>query len=492
MRSKRTKKNRGFTILELLVVCGILAIILAITLVAVNPSELLNKSQDYTSKLVTNDFISANEEYFATNKEMPWDNDTNCMNELNSGLTLDQMPNCIHRLTQGGKLKEEYLKTQELKEITVTKCGNTAVLCYSPKSKEEYEDAETHYTKFGVNDPGCPAAHGGAKVCYWCRPLHNDPSCNINPSPTPTAIPSPTLIPTNTPTPTLTPSPTPTDTPTPTPTATPTPTPTNTPTPTLTPTPANPWGQAAVFSGKVGGLNPPSYTWVNQFMTVPYNSNLYWNSNNLTIEAWVKPQVPVAGGYDYRIINQVPKLTLSAVPNGPNTSYRYYFDVLSSTNGCGRTVVYSSWTNWYPWDPTKTVEITVPNAQFTTWKHVAGVLQNGNLSVYENGVKLASYNIGMLMCNQSIPLMVGAGDNGPASGPPWYYDFFQGLIDEVRISNVARYSTNFTPQKLPFTPDANTVALYHFDSNTNDASANRMNGSLVGNVFYTNSDVPTQ
>ena len=40
-------------------------------------------------------------------------------------------------------------------------------------------------------------------------------------------------------------------------------------------------------------------------------------------------------------------------------------------------------------------------------------------------------------------------------------------IDEVRISKVARYSKDFTPQKR-FTPDDQTIALYHFDAGQGD------------------------
>ena len=43
------------------------------------------------------------------------------------------------------------------------------------------------------------------------------------------------------------------------------------------------------------------------------------------------------------------------------------------------------------------------------------------------------------------------------------YPSFNGWIDEVRISMVVRYTDAFTPPTQPFTPDANTVALYHFD-----------------------------
>lgn len=39
---------------------------------------------------------------------------------------------------------------------------------------------------------------------------------------------------------------------------------------------------------------------------------------------------------------------------------------------------------------------------------------------------------------------------------------FTGRIDEVRISNVIRYTTNFTPAKV-FSSDANTLGLWHFD-----------------------------
>ena len=63
-------------------------------------------------------------------------------------------------------------------------------------------------------------------------------------------------------------------------------------------------------------------------------------------------------------------------------------------------------------------------------------------------------------------------------------ELFQGRIDEVRISNVARYTATFTPQTTIFSTDASTVALYHLDEGTGqtlaDASGNNRNGVLVG------------
>jgi hypothetical protein len=43
------------------------------------------------------------------------------------------------------------------------------------------------------------------------------------------------------------------------------------------------------------------------------------------------------------------------------------------------------------------------------------------------------------------------------------YPSFSGWIDEMRFSNSLRYTTDFSPPANPFSPDSNTVALYHFD-----------------------------
>lgn len=43
------------------------------------------------------------------------------------------------------------------------------------------------------------------------------------------------------------------------------------------------------------------------------------------------------------------------------------------------------------------------------------------------------------------------------------YPSYRGLLDEVRISAILRYTANFTPPSAPFAADAQTAALYHFD-----------------------------
>lgn len=63
--------------------------------------------------------------------------------------------------------------------------------------------------------------------------------------------------------------------------------------------------------------------------------------------------------------------------------------------------------------------------------------------------------------------MIGAEkhDAGPEYPP------YAGYLDEVRVSRVIRYMASFTPPVSPFSPDANTAALYHFDEGQGELAA---------------------
>ena len=56
-------------------------------------------------------------------------------------------------------------------------------------------------------------------------------------------------------------------------------------------------------------------------------------------------------------------------------------------------------------------------------------------------------------------------DAGPA------YPSFSGWVDEVRLSTVLRYAADYTRPATPFTADANTAALYHFDEGAGNTLA---------------------
>src|SRR6185369_1649294 len=71
---------------------------------------------------------------------------------------------------------------------------------------------------------------------------------------------------------------------------------------------------------------------------------------------------------------------------------------------------------------------------------------------------------------------------------PYTTYYFGGLIDEVRLSAAALYTSNFTPG---LGPASNTRALWKFDGQTSaDASGNANHGTLQSGASYS-TDVPT-
>lgn len=61
-------KNKGFTLVELMVVIGILTVILAIVLIAVNPSRQLSKANDTQRRSDVSAILSAVYQYAVDNK----------------------------------------------------------------------------------------------------------------------------------------------------------------------------------------------------------------------------------------------------------------------------------------------------------------------------------------------------------------------------------------------------------------------------------------
>jgi len=87
------------------------------------------------------------------------------------------------------------------------------------------------------------------------------------------------------------------------------------------------------------------------------------------------------------------------------------------------------------------------------WHHVALVYDAaaGQARAYYDGTQRCSATCAA--SNSDQPLWVGRGLGG----------FLEGAVDEMRISNVVRYTGNFTPPTGPFACDGSTRALWHFD-----------------------------
>ena len=91
-----------------------------------------------------------------------------------------------------------------------------------------------------------------------------------------------------------------------------------------------------------------------------------------------------------------------------------------------------------------------------TWNHVAVVRSGSTIKLYLNGTEKYSGSNNSALTN-SGNFGIGS-DNGITSSM-----HHNGYIDEVRLSNVARYTSAFTPSTTAFTSDANTKLLIHGD-----------------------------
>ncbi|MGB4965639.1 MAG: LamG-like jellyroll fold domain-containing protein, partial [Microgenomates group bacterium] len=109
------------------------------------------------------------------------------------------------------------------------------------------------------------------------------------------------------------------------------------------------------------------------------------------------------------------------------------------------------------------------------WAHVAVSYDGTTIRIFVNGVQCASQN-------DSVYVDGGTFDVAGVADYPM-------LSDEIRVSSMARYTSNFIPSTSPFVRDSNTKLLYHFDENGDDPrntgkilddSGNSNHGTITG------------
>lgn len=71
-RFKKGVEEGGFTLVELLIVIGLLGAIALIVIAAINPIEQANRARDTRFKADGGQLVSAIERYFASKSEFPW------------------------------------------------------------------------------------------------------------------------------------------------------------------------------------------------------------------------------------------------------------------------------------------------------------------------------------------------------------------------------------------------------------------------------------
>lgn len=225
-------------------------------------------------------------------------------------------------------------------------------------------------------------------------------------------------------------------------------------TPTSAPTPPIP-GDAYLLFGKTARFDGKT-----SYITIPSGKNTPEIASDYTIEAWIKPDP---------IISDAAEI-IATKDNGSGATADYMFYREDGTGALlGRhkdTVTHGN--------------LKISSAD-EKWYHVAFVKTSGSIKIFKDGIldKEQPMEATNNTDDQDLPIRIGG---QIYSGTPGL--MFSGEMDEFRISNVARYSSNFIPQRLPFKPDAGTKVLWHFDGDVKDAGSNGKDGIISGDIQF--------
>ena len=113
-----------------------------------------------------------------------------------------------------------------------------------------------------------------------------------------------------------------------------------------------------------------------------------------------------------------------------------------------------------------------------TWYHMAVVRSGNDFTMYINGVSVGTGTHAGALDDYNTSLLIGNESNG--------IEPYAGYVDEVRISDTARYTSAFTPSSTAFTNDANTVLLIH--SNESSESTTFTDSSSNAHTITANGD----
>jgi len=217
------------------------------------------------------------------------------------------------------------------------------------------------------------------------------------------------------------------------------------------------------FSGGKFG-NALKFDGLNDYVNIPDDSTLEI-TGDITLEAWINiNSFSTSAGYHMYIIGK---------DSVGQRSYGIGVDLTWSQPRKPFVIMFHSGGSY---------KISWGLNQLVTnqWYHIAGVFDetNDQLNLYVNGIPQTMQTDTSTIYAGIADLRIGARQY---SGHECY---FNGLIDEVRISNTVRYSGGFSPQTLPFTTDLNTIGLWHFDesigSTVYDETSNDNDGVIYG------------
>ncbi|EKD56043.1 MAG: hypothetical protein ACD_58C00312G0004 [uncultured bacterium] len=193
------KRNSGFTLMELLIVIGVLGILAAGLLAAIDPFEQLKKARDSNYRSAALELLGATQRYYANHGYFPWTDSGTCQAAVNGTTAATEIlvPNAVssssaRALALGGGqgmgefqpcLDNNLVGDGELKStfaqglattVYLSTWGKTNVrVCYSPEGKSNRADTSTNLHVTGSDASmliasGCSIEQRNAGDCVQC------------------------------------------------------------------------------------------------------------------------------------------------------------------------------------------------------------------------------------------------------------------------------------------------------------------------------------
>jgi len=229
-------------------------------------------------------------------------------------------------------------------------------------------------------------------------------------------------------------------------------------------TPKTITGNTTAISTAVYKFGTGSYLFSTSSVSIPTSLDWYL-SGDFTIELWVKPT-------NTSVTNYVIGRGLSGTQKD--------WDLIITNAGA------LSFTFWQGDTNASTVQTAIGVIVQDTWQHIAVSRSTGTATIFVDGVSCVSgSSVNRLDYNIGWPVLLG---HSPSSTYP-----YSGYMDDVRVTNAARYTAAFTPPTAAF-PNSAPVAEPNADPlwsqvvlamTMNDATDLKGHVAVrtVGNVF---------
>lgn len=218
-------------------------------------------------------------------------------------------------------------------------------------------------------------------------------------------------------------------------------------------------GNAAISTAqKKFGAASILFDGTGDYVRTPSNSDRAWGTGEFTVECWI-----------YR---------------NNTTGIQFVLDLRTNVGDVAGTISVSNANLLYATGGTTRITGTSAVSATATWYHVAVSRSGTSTRMFVNGTQVGSTytDSNSYVAGQ---LTIGANYDPAPSG-----NFFDGYIDEIRLSNTARYTGAFTSSAVAFENDANTVLLVHGNTNITDDTLSYETGiakiyddsNIVGNI----------